>query len=106
VELHVFDSDLKDRLFPLTELPNHLPRRNGKKVHYSTCFRWAKKGCRGRRLRTYPVGNILYTDFESVKAFLNPPTTSERDSSGADHLSAQRERQIAAAEAELDAAGI
>jgi hypothetical protein len=55
--------------FPLTEAVKYLPKRNGKKVHYSTLYRWATKGARGRILETMRVGGIRYTTLAALKSF-------------------------------------
>jgi hypothetical protein len=69
----------------LTEVPNHLPRRRGKKTHYSTVYRWATKGARGRILETKLVGGILYTTQGALQRFMhhrskNKPTDDYHDS--------------------------
>jgi len=56
---------------PLTEVPNLLPRRRGKKTHYSTVYRWATKGARGRVLESKLVGGIRYTSQEALQRFIN-----------------------------------
>jgi hypothetical protein len=48
----------------------YVPKRRGKKVHYSTVYRWATKGARGRRLDTVLSGGIRYTTVEEVGRFL------------------------------------
>lgn len=67
-----------ETLLPLTEAAKHLPRRNGKKVHHSTLYRWATKGVRGRVLATIMVGGIRYTSIEALGRF----TTVSRPRSG------------------------
>ena len=65
---------------PLTlrQVADHLPKRNGKKVHYSTIYRWSTKGARGRILESFLVGGIRYTTIEAVQRFLNSKP-AERD---------------------------
>jgi hypothetical protein len=57
---------------PLTlkEVADYLPMRRGRKIHYSTIFRWATKGTRGRILETTLVGGIRYTTIEALERFL------------------------------------
>lgn len=62
----------------LSDVPAYLPKRHGKKTHYSTVFRWATKGARGRRLETVLVGGIRYTSFEALERFLSVEPTSHR----------------------------
>ncbi|WP_146415060.1 DUF1580 domain-containing protein [Crateriforma conspicua] len=55
----------------LKEVPKHVPKRGGKKVHYSTVYRWATRGARGRVLESAMVGGIRYTTVEAIGRFLN-----------------------------------
>lgn len=59
----------KERLISLKEAPKHLPKRNGKRAHYSTIFRWANKGARGRVLESILVGGVRYTSVEALRRF-------------------------------------
>lgn len=54
----------------LVEVPKHVPKRHGKKVHYSTVYRWISKGARGRVLESALVGGVRYTTVEAVGRFL------------------------------------
>lgn len=54
----------------LAEVPLHVPKRHGRKVHYSTVYRWVTKGARGRRLESLFVGGVRYTTVEAIKRFL------------------------------------
>lgn len=65
----------KEQAITLSEVPKHVPKRRGKKVHYSTVYRWATKGARGRVLATAMSGGIRYTSIEEVKRFLNATPT-------------------------------
>ena len=49
-------SHASEDLIPLGELPSHLPRRRGKKVHIATCYRWAQLGVHGEVLRSVAIG--------------------------------------------------
>lgn len=63
-------SDIRgERGIPLREVPNHLPQRRGKKIHYSTVYRWAMKGTRGRKLESTMIGGIRYTTMEALERF-------------------------------------
>ncbi len=61
-----------EELIPLSEASNHLPRRHGKKVHYSTLYRWITKGARGRVLESRTVGGVRYTSVEALNRFVHP----------------------------------
>lgn len=74
-------------------------------VHVATVWRWALYGLRdGRKLETLRVGGRTYTSAEALERFLRldgEPATAPKKASRK-----QRERQIAAAEAELAAMGV
>lgn len=63
----------------LTEVPNRIPKRRGKKVHYSTVFRWTSRGARGRLLESFMIGGVRYTTVEALARFLSvtPVASSE-----------------------------
>lgn len=59
-----------DSLIALTDVPRHLPARNGKRVHYSTVFRWATKGARGRLLESVMIGGVRFTTTHALNRFI------------------------------------
>ena len=61
----------KEQSITLAQVPIHVPKRGGKKVHSSTVYRWATKGARGRVLESVMVGGIRYTTIEAVRRFLS-----------------------------------
>lgn len=63
-----------DLLIPLKEAANYLPKRRGKKPHYSTLYRWATKGSRGRILESTMIGGIRYTSIEAIESFIAAPS--------------------------------
>ncbi len=78
-------------------------RRQGKRPHVSTIYRWATAGVAGVKLETIRVGGTLCTSLEALQRFF------ER-LSGTDAVQTvptrRRQQQIARAEAELTEAGI
>lgn len=62
-----------ERMFPLNEAVEYLPKRSGKKVHYSTLYRWSTRGARGRTLETWMVGGVRYTTVEALERFIDAP---------------------------------
>lgn len=69
-----------ESLIPLSEVPQHLPRRpGGKKIHVSTVFRWALRGCNGTRLETCQVGSLRYTSVEALGRFVERRSAPEAD---------------------------
>jgi len=61
----------KETAITLAEVPNHIPKRNGKKAHYSTVYRWVTQGTKGRCLESVLVGGARFTTVEAVQRFLN-----------------------------------
>jgi hypothetical protein len=57
--------------FSLAELPKQpfVPRKNGRKLHPSTAFRWAQRGVRGQRLEVARCGGALCTTPSAVARF-------------------------------------
>jgi hypothetical protein len=68
-----FDIEQED-LISLKDVPKHLPKRNGKRMHYSTVFRWATKGARGRRLESILIGGMRYTSRAALSRFTSSAT--------------------------------
>lgn len=57
-------------LKPLSEAVHDVPsRRQGKKAHPSTLYRWATSGLRGIRLETLKVGGTLCTSQGALQRF-------------------------------------
>ena len=77
---------MTDQSIALSDAPKYLPRRNGKKVHYSTVYRWATKGARGRVLETRLVGGIRYTTREALQRFFEADGGQPQDLRQADEL--------------------
>ena len=78
-------------------------QRDGRPVHIATLHRWWLRGVRGVRLRTWLVGGVRVTTESAVEEFLdrlnNPGLPPDAPTP------ADRARQIAAAERELELAG-
>ena len=98
IDLHI------EQVFPLGEIGEHLPKRRGKKAHKSIGYRWAGPGLRGIKLESVKVGGIRYTSREALDRFF--ARLDGDDAVTASSTSKRREHEIAAAERELDQAGI
>lgn len=59
----------KETLVLLTEVPKILPKRKGKAVHLSACYRWMRSGLSGVRLETVLVGGQRFTSKEALNRF-------------------------------------
>ncbi len=71
--MHTVDA-LPSDLIPLREAARSLPStRPGKRVSYSTLWRWSAKGLAdGRRLQILKVGGGLYVSRAALAAFAQP----------------------------------
>lgn len=59
-----------ESLIPLRDVPRHLPPRpNGKRLHISAVYRWARRGVRGIILETIRMGGSTYTSREALQRF-------------------------------------
>lgn len=77
--------DLKtEQLISLSEAAKTLPRTNGKKVHDSTLWRWARKGIRGVKLEYVRVGSRICTSVEALSRFLSALTVKDDEVAASD----------------------
>ncbi|MFH5804430.1 DUF1580 domain-containing protein [Alienimonas sp. DA493] len=96
-----------DELVPaLSWVPDHLPKKGGKKIHRSSVARWLTTGVQGVRLRGWKAGRTWMTTPAAVREFTE--ALAERAAAGAppaasDESKARRADDVAA---ELDAAGL
>ena len=79
-------------------------RRKGKRPHVATLFRWATVGVRGVVLETIQCGGTRCTSVEAIQRFFERCTDPAALSKT--RTTKTRQRQIANAERDLDAAGI
>jgi len=80
---------LRENLVTLSEAARGLPgRRQGKRIHPSTVYRWAVRGIRGHRLEVVRIGGTVYTSCEALQRFAErltaapdgfPPTTPSKN---------------------------
>ena len=64
----MFDPDSEIPIF-LVDVPDVLPRRNGKKIHVSTPHRWSTTGLRGVILSTFLIGGLRATTRQDLSNF-------------------------------------
>ena len=100
--------DLKtERPIPLSGIPDlaFIPRRRqGKKLHKGTPFRWASRGLHGVRLEVIRIGNLLCTSVEALQRFFE--RLANREVTPPSALSDRRQRELARVEEQLDRARI
>ena len=82
----------------LKDACKYLPRRNGKKVHYATVYRWATKGARGRVLETTMGGGVRNTTMEAIARF------TKLDPDGG--VNSEDAKRLAEVQRALDEAGL
>jgi Protein of unknown function (DUF1580) len=70
----------RERAITLAEVPQYVPKRHGKKVHYSTVYRWMTKGVRGKTLESFMVGGVRFTTVEAVHRFFELKSDRQRHS--------------------------
>jgi hypothetical protein len=93
----------------LSDTPKHVPvRRNGKRLHIATAFRWAKDGVRGVKLETIRVGGTLCTSVEALQRFFEKLSATDTGHAGAIALRSPnaRAKAIDKADRELARLGI
>jgi hypothetical protein len=88
--------DFSDYL-TLAEASHLLPGR----PHLSTLMRWAFHGVKRIRLKTFVVGGRRYTTPDAIREFIEATTAAANREPPPVRTSRQRERDMAAAEAEL-----
>lgn len=91
-----------ETIVPFSQTPKHVPGR----PHISTCHRFRTRGSYGIYLETFKVGGRRYTSIEAIGRFIERTTAAADGKPIPGESSKQREVAIAAAERELDAAGI
>jgi len=96
--------NINEELMTLSDATRYAPRRNGKKVHVSTIYRWSTLGCRGVVLETLQAGSTRVTSREALSRFFARLTADVQG-----HAVEARTEQAAdelRVSQELDAAGI
>ena len=93
-----------DPLLSFREAGRYL--RPERPIHASAFFRWMRGGVRGRVLSTTLVGGRRYVRLSQLQAFIADLSGEPDHHELTSPAPLKRCREIAAAEAELDAAGI
>lgn len=93
---------LTEKPIPIGEAPKHIPGR----PHAATVWRWYQHGVRGVKLETYLVGGKRFTSAGAIQRFIRQSTEAQDGPAINRAPSRQRQKQIEAADAELERAGI
>ncbi len=96
-----------EQLVSLSEAAKLLPmRRNGKRLHITTLYRWTTHGCRGVVLESIQVGAMRCTSKEALDRFFRTLSSLEEVGSPArERTVAERNRAIRRAEERLGELG-
>jgi Protein of unknown function (DUF1580) len=95
----------------LADAARRLPKFRGRRPHTSTLWRWGRRGVMGIKLEVGRLGRRLITSVEALDRFSAALAAVEPAGARPAHVARstaapKRERQIRAAERELDEAGI
>ena len=58
-----------EKIVSFTEASKLLPVINGRRIHPSALWRWARKGVKGVRLETRRLGGRFVTSMEAIERF-------------------------------------
>ena len=58
-----------EKVVSFTEAAKLLPEINGRRIHPSALWRWARKGVKGVRLETRRLGGRFVTSMEAIERF-------------------------------------
>jgi hypothetical protein len=103
---HTDDTGPLIRLADVADLPWIPRRRRGRKLSFVTVWRWALRGRGGRRLRVVRVGGTLCTSEAWLREFFESLAANDPMPAPTIRTPARRQREVEAAEAELEEAGI
>lgn len=71
--------DMKsEKLVPVLDAVNFVPRPGGRPLHISTLYRWINTGVRGVRLESVVLGGGRYTSREAVERFCRGTTEAAK----------------------------
>lgn len=94
---------LSDEYIPIHKAAARIPGRPS----LATVWRWVLKGCNGIRLDSVMIGGRRFVTVEQIERFIAESTAAaNRQATPVVRTPRQRAAAIAAAEHELDAAGI
>ncbi len=103
-----------DSALTLTQAAALIGSHTGRRPSASTCWRWALRGIRGKKLEVIRIGGLYYTTRGMVEAFLNdlprpspmdmrtPPARPARTTTASEVARERRQREQQAAKQHLD----
>jgi len=103
----------RETLLTLAQAAKAIPAIDGRRLHVSSLWRWARKGLNGTRLDYVRVGRRVLTSRESLDRFFNAVAAADQVTyvprlaeTPKIRTAKQREVAIAAAKARLHAEGV
>ena len=70
---------LNEECLSFIDAAKRVPKINGKQVHSSTVWRWARKGCRGVKLECRLLGGRFITSVEALDRFFEAQATAFKE---------------------------
>lgn len=85
-----------ENLIPFNQVPQHLEKKFGHKVHIASIYRWVNRGLGGVRLETIKVGSKRFTSVEALDRLFNGATerTQEQNEAVTSELRSRNEKRI------------
>ena len=91
-----------EKLHPLCKA---IERATGRRVHFATAHRWRTRGVNGIKLESVRMAGSRLTSVEAVRRFIATSTAAADGVEIPTRTESKRNRDIQAAEKELQAAG-
>jgi hypothetical protein len=97
-----------ENVVALSELPDRIPPRAGRRLSIPSVYRWSTRGIRGVVLETVQIGGTRYTSMEAFQRFTNALTALRDGRPPAERapVSVRKKSAEAKTTAALDAIGI
>lgn len=95
-----------EKLMTLRQAAAYFPGRSGDGVSEASTWRWVLKGLRGVKLESTKIAGTRYTSQEAIERFIAATSVDSGPQQEAPRTQRRRQRDIAAAARQLDAAGV
>lgn len=69
-----------ETVVPLGAYPDHVPKLNGRRLHRTAAYRYAKRGVRGVKLEVVQLPSGLCTSREAIQRFIERLTQARNNS--------------------------
>lgn len=96
---------LDEELIGIEEVSQYVPKKNGKRLHLATAYRWVNRGINGIRLESVLCGRRMCTSREAIRRFF-VALNANRNPAPAPRTLAQRAKASARAADELQKMGV